>query len=181
MFRSPAAPAHRASSRQRTSRQGKGPIVTNQALIRRSVRGGKASAGFTLVEILIVVVILGILAAIVVPQFVSAAGESRDNSLKMDLHRIRQQIEIYRQQHDGRVPTLADFEAQMTMSSNKLGQTATVGTPGYHFGPYIREIPVNPHTSTRDVGNGAIGSSAWYYDQTDGTFRANNSETAAAY
>ena len=50
------------------------------------------TTGFTLVELLIVVVIL---ATIVVPQFLSAIDESRKNTLKINLHRVRTQIEVY--------------------------------------------------------------------------------------
>jgi len=138
-------------------------------------------AGFTLVEILIVVVILGILAAIVVPQFTSAAQESRENSLKMDLHRLRIQIEVYKAHHNDVYPSLADFENQLTMASDVDGNTAALGTAGYIYGPYIRELPNNPLTGGKTVGSGAIGSSDWYYNETTGEFRANDSATSAAY
>ena len=157
-----------------------GAFAVNQ--ITRVGRDGQVKrCGFTLVEILIVVVILGILAAIVVPQFTSAAGESRDNSLKMSLYRIRQQIEVYKQQHNSTYPTLADFEDQMTQASNADGDTAAPGTGGYPLGPYIREIPKNPHTSGTTVGGGAVGSSDWYYDQTTGEFRANHHDDYVNY
>ncbi len=136
---------------------------------------------FTLVEILIVVFILGILAALVIPQFTSAAATSRENSTRMDLHRIRVQIEIYIQQHDGQPPTLAEFAKQMTMASNAQGQTAAVGTEGYRFGPYIQSVPINPHTGTRDIGDGDVGTSAWYYNETTGEFRANDSAESRLY
>jgi len=139
----------------------------------------KLCAGFTLIEILVVVVILGVLAAIVIPQFTSAANESRDSSIKMSVNRINQQIEIYQQQHDGNRPTLANFEAQLTQASNASGQTAAVGTSGYALGPYIRELPINPKTGTSTVSDGAYGSSAWYYDETTGEFRANDSAESA--
>src|SRR5690606_32454749 len=103
------------------------------------------TAGFTLVEVLIVVVILGILAALVVPQFTSAGEQSRENSVKMDLFRVRQQIEIYKQQH-GEVPSLEFFTEQMTMATNMVGEPAPAGTEGYHLGPYLRDIPRNPYT-----------------------------------
>ena len=45
----------------------------------------RKNSGFTLVEILIVVVILGILAAIVIPQFSQASNEARESSLKSNL------------------------------------------------------------------------------------------------
>ena len=55
--------------------------------------------GFTLIEILIVVVILGILAAIVIPQFTDAAGEANRANLQSQLQTIRSQIELYNVQN----------------------------------------------------------------------------------
>ncbi len=49
-----------------------------------------------MIELLIVVAILGIVAAVVVPRYSSASGEANDASLRADLHAIRQQIEYYR-------------------------------------------------------------------------------------
>ena len=50
---------------------------------------------FTLVEILIVVVILGILAAIVVPQFTSATQDSQAGNIKSQMGTLQRQIELY--------------------------------------------------------------------------------------
>lgn len=133
--------------------------------------------GFTLVEVLIVVVILAILAAIVLPQFTSATEQTRDNSLRMDLYRIRQQLEVYREQHNGQYPT--DFVTQMSRATNAAGDDADQGTAGYPFGPYIHDVPKNPFTGHNDVGDGAVGSSDWYY--ADGDFRPNDSEDHRAY
>ncbi len=55
--------------------------------------------GFTLIEILIVVVILGILAAIVIPQFTDAAGEANRANVQSQLQTIRSQIELYNVQN----------------------------------------------------------------------------------
>ena len=144
-------------------------------------RATRAHHAFTLVEILVVVVILGILALIVVPQFTSAASETRENSLKMNLFRIRQQLQIYKQQHDSQFPELAKFEAQMTKASNASGDTATPGTAGYDFGPYLRNIPPNPFTDGNTLGTGGVGSSDWYYNEDTGEFLANDSAEHRQY
>ena len=125
----------------------------------------KAKKGFTLVEILIVVVILGILAAIVIPQFTDASTEAKTSSLCCDLQTIRSQIELYKIQHNDNPPTLASFEVQMT------GTTDVYGDPlGTEFGPYMREIPIEPFS--RDYSVTLAGATGWNYDETIGNFWA---------
>ena len=57
-----------------------------------------AARGFTLIEILIVVVILGILAAIIIPQFTNAADDAGVASARTQLQTMRSQIELFRAQ-----------------------------------------------------------------------------------
>lgn len=68
-------------------------------------RSRKNRRGFTLIEILIVVVILGILAAIVVPQFTNASQEATASSIRSQLQTIRGQIELFRVRNAGALPT----------------------------------------------------------------------------
>jgi general secretion pathway protein G len=70
--------------------------------IRRTIR-----KGFTLVEILIVVVILGILAAIVVPQFTNATQDAQAGNIKAQLDTLNNQIELYRARNNA-YPDIAD-------------------------------------------------------------------------
>ena len=123
---------------------------------------------FTLIEVLIVVIILGILAAVVIPQFSDASSDAKLSALQTNLHTIRSQLQLYKMQHNDTWPTLASFTAQMTAG------TKADGTVGTDYGPYLLSIPNNPYTSANTVGAGALDSSAWYYDQAAGTFRANN-------
>ena len=135
----------------------------------------RANRAFTLVEILVVVVILGILAGIVLPQFSSAAGDSKDSALQQNLFRMRQQIELYKQEHNGSYPSLANFIDQMTLASDQAGNTAAIGTAGYPLGPYLQKMPRNPFTDTIPIGDGAVGTSAWYYDESTGHLAPNDS------
>src|SRR5688500_19436301 len=67
---------------------------------------GNRKTGFTLVEILIVVIILGILATIVIPQFTNASTEARWSSTASLLQTSRSQIELFKLQHSDALPDL---------------------------------------------------------------------------
>ena len=131
---------------------------------------------FTLIEILIVVVILGILAAVVVPQFSDASSDAKLSALQTNLQTVRSQLQLYKLQHDETWPSLAGFEKQMTQATDAAGKPAPPGTTGFPYGPYLLSIPDNPYTDTNTVTKGATDSSAWYYDEKVGTFRANDKD-----
>jgi general secretion pathway protein G len=68
----------------------------------------RARTAFTLVEILIVVVILGIMAAMVIPQFARAAQESSVTATQTELSKIRRHLEMYRIRHADRSPEILE-------------------------------------------------------------------------
>jgi prepilin-type N-terminal cleavage/methylation domain-containing protein len=119
-------------------------------------RKEKESAGaFTLVEILIVVVLLGVLALVILPMVSGSVISARESAIAQDLHMLRRYVLIYTAQHrevapgypNGdrtQAPTEQAFVEQTTMASNPSGQTAAVGTPGFERGPYLMKLPVNP-------------------------------------
>lgn len=145
----------------------------------------RARKGFTLVEILIVVVILGILAAIVIPQFSQASTDSKVSSLQSNLQTIRSQIALYKIQHNDETPTLADFADQMTLFTDIDGNTNNTKTDVFKYGPYLQVgVPSNPfvggNPATIVAADAGAGGADWVYD-TDGStwdFRA-NSDTSA--
>ena len=79
---------------------------------------------FTLVEILIVVTILGILAAVVLPTFQGQTAIARESSVKDSLSTMRTQIEFYKMEHDGVPPGYAN--------GNPVGEMLLEFPPYHH-------------------------------------------------
>ncbi len=148
----------------------------------------KAKSGFTLVEILIVVVILGILAAIVIPQFTEASTEAKLSSLCTDLQTLRSQIELYKIQHNDVPPSFDNFIAQTTTYTDIDGNTNAVKTAVFCYGPYMQKVPVNQFNNKFDMttnptgihglldDTGTIGDNvgSWEYDETTGSIHADD-------
>jgi len=107
--------------------------------------------GFTLVEILIVVIILGILAAIVIPQFTNASQNARESSLQSTLQTLRSQVQLYKLQHGDALPDLATNWDALTASTS-------YGNPSQSFGPYMQAIPVNSMNGNSTVVNAAVAT-----------------------
>ena len=134
----------------------------------------KAKKGFTLVEILIVVVILGILAAIVIPQFTDASTEAKTSALCTDLQTMRSQIELYKIQHNDQLPGAgaAAFVDAMT------GQTDVYGAVGTDYGPYVQKIPTNQFNEldTIDIEGTVMllggGNAGWHFNTSNGQWHA---------
>jgi prepilin-type N-terminal cleavage/methylation domain-containing protein len=145
----------------------------------------KGTTGFTLVEILIVVVLLGILAAVVIPTVSQGATAARESSLICDLQLMRRVILVYKAQHlevapgnpNGHASPGEAFAAQATKASSAEGQTAEPGTTGYDLGPYLLKVPENPFNKLNSIravdaietGNDTAG---WQYNPTTGEIRA---------
>ena len=157
----------------------------------------RKAGAFTLVEILIVTVLLGILAAVVIASIADSATSARESAIATDLQLLRRFIMVYKAHHlevapgypDGdttATPTEQAFIEQATMSSNAGGQTAAVGTPGFDRGPYMQKIPVNPFNNKNSVemlGDGEVfpanadNSHGWIYKAATSQVRADNTGT----
>jgi general secretion pathway protein G len=143
----------------------------------------KAKSGFTLVEILIVVVILGILAAIVIPQFTEASTEAKTSSLCTDLQTMRSQIELYKVQHNDDLPGAgtASFEEAITQKTDITGALDAAGA----YGPYLQKIPTNPfndlNTVQVEAGTTGLGggNTGWHFDSATGAFHADTDDHVA--
>jgi general secretion pathway protein G len=134
----------------------------------------KVRGGFTLVEILVVVTILGVLAAIVLPQYKSSTNDAKVACLCANLHVIRKQIELYKIHHSGLLPAVvgetgADFARRM------MTKTDGGGAIGTQFGPYLQCMPINEFNNrcTVRVGGTAAGANTdgWRFDPLTAEFQ----------
>ena len=116
--------------------------------------------GFTLIELVVVVMILGILAAVAAPKLLGTSSTASDNGIKETLSVVRDAIERYAAEHGGGLPGTdeATFKAALV--------------------PYLRVFPKSPLTNTDTVEvvttTLATGAKAWQYNKTDGTFICNS-------
>ena len=95
----------------------------------------KPSGGFTLIEVLVVVVILGILAAIIVPNIMSKPGEARIAKAKTDVRAIEQALNLYRLDNNVYPTTDEGLEALVTKPSS---------AKNYKAGGYLPRMPKDP-------------------------------------
>ncbi len=164
---------------------------------KRKEKRAKSARAFTLIEILVVVVLLGVLALVIIPMVSGSVISARESAVAHDLHMMRRYVLIYKSQHrevapgypngdTTQTPTEQAFVDQTTLASNTAGQTAPIGTPGYERGPYLMKIPVNPlnHKDTVQVladgdtfpANGD-DSHGWIYKPATAEVRADSTGT----
>ena len=123
----------------------------------------KRSRGFTLVELIIVIIIIGIIATLAIPQFIDSTTDAQEATLAGDLAVLRNAINLYYHQHsstypgavkedgtgdattDGAVETAA-LTNQLTQYTNADGLTsASLDRATYPFGPYLMTgLPDDP-------------------------------------
>ena len=131
---------------------------------------------FSLIELVIVVVIIGVLAAIAIPRMSSGADGAKNNAVKANLAVLRQAIELHKAEI-GTYPTVADFVNSLTGETTQGGVT---------YGPYLRTVPkvgVGANADANTVGTttatAAIlpmamsGTDGWLYNENTGDIFAN--------
>ena len=125
--------------------------------------------GFSLIELMIIVTILGILAAIVIPTFSNANETAKAGALSSQINTVKKSLVLYNSDHNGAYPTdvqmITNQWQALTNSTDVDGDTA-----GEDFGPYFIKPPFNGFMDSSVVA--ADNSAAWQYDSSTGTIQA---------
>jgi general secretion pathway protein G len=125
-------------------------------------------SAFSLAEIVVVIIILGVLAAIVVPQFTKAGVAVQQDAVKNQLRTIRAAIELYRAQHQDVPPDLNEGWTPLLTRSDVSGKLT--GNP--LFGPYLPNPPINPLTHASKISSSASPGIDWWWDSSTGSVAA---------
>jgi prepilin-type N-terminal cleavage/methylation domain-containing protein len=136
----------------------------------------RTTKAFTLVELLVVIIIIGILAAVAIPQFGDSSADAKKAALKENLKTMRTAIEQYAIDHTSTYPgtvathktTVAGsatahadggtaFLKQLTTYSDDSGNTCDEKSTSFPYGPYIkRKLPDNPLPASGSVDADAV-------------------------
>ncbi|QDU81895.1 Type II secretion system protein G precursor [Polystyrenella longa] len=124
----------------------------------------KKRNAFTLVELVVVVLILGIIAAIATPKMFDTASDARDNASKQSLTVLREAIELYRAKN-------GSFPAAATIST-QLADYLKGPFPAPHVGSKTATVGA----STADPLAVKTGGDGWVYNETSGDIAINHAD-----
>jgi prepilin-type N-terminal cleavage/methylation domain-containing protein len=157
--------------------------------------------GFTLIEILVVIILLGILATIIIPQISVSSEDAKLNSLKTNLSHMRDAIRLYYAQHNNIYPganyisglpsangseAAVAFVRQLTRYTKPDGEVQDVKDATHNLGPYLKvsELPINPYNNRNDLvcdittiditSKTSDGTSGWKFYTKTGILIAND-------
>lgn len=149
---------------------------------------------FSLTELVIVITIIGLIAAIAIPRFSDASRGAKLAQLQSNLAVVREAIEYYPLDHGGRGPSIKDngnndnngehFVERLVGKTDEDGKIDADGP----CGPYLNKFPANPFVDDKDdraevrIGGDPAGqgNKGWHYDPTTTLFSADDSPEHAA-
>lgn len=128
-----------------------------------------------MVEVVIVVIIIAMLAAIVLPRTSRAVAGTNDAACASNLKELRRALELYQAEHSV-YPDADHITDQLTRYSDADGNTSPTKDGTFGFGPYIKAIPALPVGARK--GSDGISTTAgsgvgWVYDPATGAITPN--------
>lgn len=132
---------------------------------------GRRRRGFSLIELVVVILILGVIAAIAAPRMFDTADDAADNSTRQTLAVIRNAIEIYRVKHSAYPPitTSAEFKEALRPYLN-----APVPAPSCL--PNANSDVVQDETAGFDAVPDTDDPASWVYKPATGSFKLNSTD-----
>jgi general secretion pathway protein G len=106
-------------------------------MTERSTRPKRIAAGFTLIEIMVVVVIIGLLAAMIAPQIMNRLSQAEVTRARQDIRAIETALNVYRLDNY-RYPTT---DEGLTALVTSPGEAAA---PNWQRGGYLKSVPLDP-------------------------------------
>ena len=117
--------------------------------------------GFTLVELLIVIIIIAVLAAVAIPKFANSGNRSKESALRAELRQMRNAVELFRNDTGAFPATLADLAATAAPAQGKNADgTNRAITAADYKGPYLSAINTDPTNGSAwdySVASGSVG------------------------
>ncbi len=111
----------------------------------------RGEQGFTLIELMIVVVIIGVLAAIAIPNFVSMQARAREGGVKANMHNFQLCAEDYAVLHDGTFPTTGGPVVSLIPGGNDKFKNVFTGLTGANVAWETRASFAGPASSTPGI------------------------------
>lgn len=112
------------------------PPIPATRSARSTPPGGRRSSGFTLIEVMVVIVILGVLAALVVPRIMSKPDEARVTAARYDIGNILQSLDTYRLDNQRYPSTEQGLQALVTKP--------TIEPVPNNWKQYLKNPPTDP-------------------------------------
>jgi len=136
-------------------------------VLKRGLRAARRRLGVAINDIVVPLVVLGLVAAVVVPQFTRAGLVSAAESVKQPLRTVNAAVELYRAQHKDAAPDLSNGWTPLVTRSDECGRTD--GGEARLFGPYLPQPPVNPVTGGTTISSAPRRGTDWWWDAATGT------------